>query len=143
MKWDENIHLAAKDGNMAVIQKGHVATITGIIVTQWLDAGLFVDKRDRLERTLLHHAAWSGRTAVIHKLIESHADVNARDKDQYTPLHYAARTNQVVHAFETWLISYYMQNNQFSFLEGCGVYTYQVFCRRKCKVHDGPGPLEE
>eukprot|EP00953_Heterococcus_sp_UTEX-ZZ885_P034698 17945-Heterococcus_DN1.PRE.1 len=65
------------------------------LVQRWLDDGLFVDKRDNMQRTPLHQACWSGRLAVLRLLLGAYAEVDARDKDQCTPLHYAATTDQV------------------------------------------------
>jgi ankyrin repeat domain-containing protein 1 len=80
---DINLHIAAMDGDVALVQR-------------WLDDGLFVDKRDNMERTPLHQACWSGRLAVLRLLLGAYAAVDARDKDQCTPLHYAATTDQVI-----------------------------------------------
>lgn len=43
--------------------------------------------------TPLHHACRYGHIAVAHFLIQQGADVNARDDDLLTPLHFAARYN--------------------------------------------------
>lgn len=44
----------------------------------------------RRERTPLHSAAHNGKLELIRKLIEYGADIDARDKDGYTPLRFAS-----------------------------------------------------
>ena len=44
--------------------------------------------------TALHLAAWFSSASVVKVFVESGAVVDARDSDQYTPLHYAARHNK-------------------------------------------------
>ena len=40
--------------------------------------------------TELHNAAWTGDITKIERLLEAGVDPNARDKNDFTALHYAA-----------------------------------------------------
>ena len=49
----------------------------------------------RKKRYQLHNAATKGDLKLVNKLLKCSADVNAKDKHQRTPLHYAASHNWV------------------------------------------------
>jgi ankyrin repeat protein len=49
----------------------------------------------RMERTPLHHAVKDGDTALVSRLLQEGADVNARDKNGVTPLLVAAYEHRV------------------------------------------------
>ena len=46
--------------------------------------------RDKLYGTPLHNAAWDGKYAIVALLLQSGAEVNAREFQNFTPLHCAA-----------------------------------------------------
>ena len=53
-----------------------------------------VDAIDRQGRTALFYASAKGDLAVVSKLIEANANVNVKDKDLNSPLHFAASSYQ-------------------------------------------------
>jgi ankyrin repeat protein len=69
------------------VGRGDVATVERL-----LDANPnAINTRDELGNQPLHDACWAKHLAVVHLLIRSGADVNARGDFGETPLHYAVR----------------------------------------------------
>jgi ankyrin repeat protein len=85
------VHRAAKDGDVGAIQK-------------LLDAGAHVNTLlDSYDLTALHYAAWHGRTAAAFELIQRGAAIDARNRDQKTPLHLCAGNGKVMPVFAVLL----------------------------------------
>ncbi len=57
--------------------------------------GIDINKRDSLDWTQLHSAAFVGKLELVSLLLEKGADVNAHAKDGMTPLHLAAKRGHV------------------------------------------------
>ena len=84
-----DIHQAAKDGNIEAIK-------------QHLDAGGYVDAKNKKNigtafhgATLLHGAAENGHKEIAELLIAKGANVNARNRQGWTPLMVAAKRGKV------------------------------------------------
>ena len=65
-----------------------------------MDDNLFYDfdvkKKNAYHRSILHKAAYySGSVCVIQDLLSRGADVNARDKGSWTPLHLASKNGHI------------------------------------------------
>jgi ankyrin repeat protein len=76
------MHSAAREGNCnqlrALLAKGNDPNDT-----------------DKLARTPLHLACWAGNVEIISILLDARAtDVNAKAKDDFTPLHFAVTAKQ-------------------------------------------------
>lgn len=55
-----------------------------------------IDEKNAYDRSILHKAAYySGSATLLENLITQGADVNARDKGAWTPLHLAAKNGHV------------------------------------------------
>ncbi|EQC31180.1 hypothetical protein SDRG_11106 [Saprolegnia diclina VS20] len=68
----------------------------GIVVTLLLAAGAAVNAVNFVGCTPLHHAASTGNVPVAQALLEAKATVDARDKDQSTPLHVGVAHTSIV-----------------------------------------------
>lgn len=92
-KAEHSMRAAAKDGD--------VASVRALI-----DVGVDVNSiGGQFEQTPLHFAAREGRTEVVQMLINAGANVNARNKDYRTPLHWAAAVSiQSPHSLHLCLI---------------------------------------
>jgi ankyrin repeat protein len=66
------------------ISKGRVD-----LLLQLLDTGLTTTLRDAKHRTLLHHAAKSGNSALVLLLLNRSAQVNSVDEQHWAALHVA------------------------------------------------------
>ncbi len=55
---------------------------------------VFVNTKDKLQRTPLHLAAFLGQLQAAEKLLEYGADVHAGAVDGFTPLHFAAQNGK-------------------------------------------------
>eukprot|EP00898_Chlorokybus_atmophyticus_P000086 jgi/Chlat1/1078/Chrsp110S01571 len=73
------LHAAARAGNLEDVQR---------ILAQ---PGTDVDARDKLNRTPLHLASWSGQLAVVKALLLAGANVSAPAADDVTAFHFAAQ----------------------------------------------------
>ena len=63
-------------------------------VQLYLDSGGDVDRRDeKMNWSLLHYAAEDCNPEIIRLLATRGANVNARDKDGWTPLHWAVESD--------------------------------------------------
>jgi ankyrin repeat protein len=63
-------------------------------VQRYLDSGGDVDRRDeKMNWSLLHYAAEDCNPEIVRLLATRGADVNARDKDGWTPLHWAVESD--------------------------------------------------
>jgi ankyrin repeat protein len=63
-------------------------------VQLYLDSGGDVDRRDeKMNWSLLHYAAEDCNPQIIRLLATRGADVNARDKNGWTPLHWAVESD--------------------------------------------------
>jgi ankyrin repeat protein len=63
-------------------------------VQRYLDSGGDVHRRDdKMNWSLLHYAAEDCNPEVVQLLATSGADVNARDKNGWTPLHWAVESD--------------------------------------------------
>jgi ankyrin repeat protein len=71
------IHTAAERGRMSRVEE--------ILRTD----PRAVHTRDDLNNQPLHFAAWQGRTAIVEKLLDAGADLNAKSDRGQTPLHFA------------------------------------------------------
>ena len=82
-----SIYEAAKEGNIEAV-KQHLAAGTDVNAKQ----GDVVDAFDRIDRsrtTPLHEAIWGGHVAIAELLISKGANVNAKDNNGLTPMHWA------------------------------------------------------
>ena len=61
------------------------------LLQQFLKAGMAVDARDERSWTPLFVTAFNGNEAITKVLIQNGANVKARDRSGYTPLHWAIR----------------------------------------------------
>ncbi len=52
--------------------------------------------RDRMGRTLLMYAALRGNLDIVQYLIDNGSDVNAKDKDNWQPIHFAAQKKNLL-----------------------------------------------
>jgi len=70
----------------------HAAAATGRVnvAKVLLEAGAYVDEKDRTDWTPLHEAAMWGNADVARILLEAGANVSAKSNDKWTPLHLAA-----------------------------------------------------
>ena len=75
---DISFFQAAREGNIETV-KQHIAAGTDVNA-----AGGYA------ERTPLHEAAYNGHKEIAELLISNGADVNAKDKDSWIPMHMAA-----------------------------------------------------
>ena len=79
-----------EDWARLLVGRGSIERLTACI-----EAGVDVQARDHLGRTVLHRAArWSDHAEAILALIEAGADVNARARDGGTPLHEALESGR-------------------------------------------------
>lgn len=56
-------------------------------------SGAKLDDADKLKRTPLHMAAWSGNLEALQLLIRAGANLDAKAMDGFTPLHFAAQSS--------------------------------------------------
>lgn len=56
-------------------------------------SGAKLDEADKLKRTPLHMAAWSGNLEALQLLIRAGASLDAKAMDGFTPLHFAAQSS--------------------------------------------------
>lgn len=75
------LHRATKEGDFTV-------------VSELLKCGYrSLEAKNQNGQTAVHLASWYGRNEILSKLIDHGANVNCRDTDGYTPLHYACQNN--------------------------------------------------
>ena len=67
------------------------------VLAVMLDHGVPVDLRDHIQRTALFQAVWARRLDAVRLLLERGADVNAVDRDGWTPLDQAVLQFEVEH----------------------------------------------
>ena len=67
---------------------GNAEAIKEKIVT-----GAKVDEADKLKRTALHMAAWSGNLEVLQILVRAGASLDAKAMDSFTALHFASQSS--------------------------------------------------
>lgn len=60
------------------------------LLRELIRRGIEIDNRDAMENTALHHAAASGKEKYFRILLEAGADPRARNRENLTPLHFAA-----------------------------------------------------
>ena len=53
-----------------------------------------VDAKKKGDLTALHFAALKGHTEVVKFLFENGAEINAKDENNHTPFHFAAKNIQ-------------------------------------------------
>jgi ankyrin repeat protein len=83
-----NINAANKRGQTALIRAAEYQQ--GEVVTMLLENGAVVDKvGGRYARTPLMEAAGTGNCVIIKQLVQKGADINAKDYESNTPLHFA------------------------------------------------------
>ena len=79
------LHLAARAGKL-----GRALIELELAKKRGKEASLLLNQRDINGRTPLHLAVYSGSKPTVGMLLEYGADPNAKDKVDYTPLHWAA-----------------------------------------------------
>ena len=67
-----------------------IKTIAAVVLVGCGPSASDVNWKDQNGKTLLHYAAWKGHKEIAELLIANGANVNAKDKDGYTPLDWAA-----------------------------------------------------
>jgi|GEM_PF-2281286 len=77
----------------------HVASVSGnrAIVQHLLDCGAYIEARNQsCKSTALHQAVYGKRNCgeIVKLLIKNHADIEALDHTDFTPLHYAVYYNR-------------------------------------------------
>ena len=74
----------------------HRAVFTGndTLISVLIQRGAKVNEQGQYGRSALHYACSKGHVACVHELMRHGADVDARDKDEATPLRLAAYFNQ-------------------------------------------------
>ncbi|KAF7927080.1 hypothetical protein BELL_0979g00010 [Botrytis elliptica] len=76
------------------------------LVAKLIDAGANYQISDSFGRTCLHFAAESGDTDITKLLLEKNADVNAKDKEGETPLHWACKQQKTPPELVQLLLDY-------------------------------------
>lgn len=62
-------------------------------IRELIVSGAKLDEADKLKRTPLHMAAWSGNLEALQLLIRAGACLDAKAMDGFTPLHFAAQSS--------------------------------------------------
>lgn len=64
----------------------------GEAIKERIVRGANVDEIDKLRRTPVHMAAWSGNLEALQLLVRANANLGAKAMDGFTPLHFAAQS---------------------------------------------------
>ncbi len=64
-----------------------------------------VESVDRWGRTSLHSAAWKKNFALVNFFLENGANIDAKDNEGLSPLHFAARSFAEGNSFESGNLS--------------------------------------
>ncbi|XP_071818880.1 transient receptor potential cation channel subfamily A member 1 homolog isoform X3 [Apostichopus japonicus] len=96
LRFNANINATDKHEKTAIFWAAEERQIDALkVLLDHKGAKELIDKSDRYDSTALHVASEKGFLAIIKLLLESGADVDAKNEDELTPLHMAAQNGHV------------------------------------------------